>query len=99
MSRQSITVSIENRDIKQGVPGHGSHCAVSCAIARTLHCGKGNVGVCSDSQVFIGGILYTPKTYNDERKLNRFLDNFDSDSHRRYCRPTTITLKREEKDW
>lgn len=95
MSKQpTMVISVGCRDIEKGIPGDLSRCAISCAVARLKHCAYGKIST-DGAIIRVGGVTYRPKTLRDERKLSRFVSNFDSDSHRRYCRPTTIVLEKD----
>lgn len=96
-----LTIQVRQRDIDAGVPEDGATCAISHAVARLKHKSPDSLSLNTTlSRVSIGSYNYVPRTNRDLIKMERFIENFDDDSRRRYCRPTTIRLKlEEESEW
>lgn len=92
---RKLVVKVTANDIKRGIPKDSCNCAVAKALCRLKHITYYNVDV-DGEKVYIKGNVYYPSTDRDSNKLMNMVVNFDDDERRRYCRPTTICLTRDE---
>ena len=90
-----LTVKVTKNDIKRGVPQDTCNCAIAKALCRIKHLAPYNVDV-DGERICIKNSTYYPSTNRDREKLMNMVVNFDDDERRRYCRPTTINLIKDE---
>lgn len=97
MLHNEIVINITRENIKNGLPTYGESCAISKAICRKYKKGASYLNVhTSDECVVINGRTYVPANARERNKMVRFIDNFDNDSRRRFCRPMALRLKLEQ---
>ena len=89
--KKRYVIKVTAKDIKNGLPEEGNFCAIALALKR-----KFKKGCYVDAeQISIGGYSASIPLQRDINKIDRFIENFDDATRRRYCRPFSFILTKD----
>lgn len=80
-------IQVTKEDIAKGIPMKKASCPIARAVRRVV--GHRKIEVDYPTHIAIQDEIYIPST-----NIAKFLNNFDDDERRKFCRPFSFILKK-----